>query len=365
MADKADSLVIEIPSDAITIGHDPDGLPKTVAVEPPAREELGPVVEAKDNTAELEALRREREDLARERDAKAAEAAEHAKQLATERAARLAAEEQSGKSTEFGWRAHWAKVNAEAESIASGLGTTKEMLATAERELQAASEAGEHSRFAEITTRIGRLSNTLGELERGQRAAAAEIEDAKQRYAAYAETQKTPIKKDPEPEVKKEPEPKQLSPEEWMRQFPRKTQGWLRDHKDYALGGAKHGDLVKFANEWIEDYGAHTLHSPQFLEHMNQHFNPSEGDEMADEPVREAPKTKAKAVPAAPVSRGGQYFSSRNPNAQKIQLPPDVAAFVKASGLDATKYALQVHEDIRKGLLPKEWLDPDFDRGIR
>ena len=59
-----------------------------------------------------------------------------------------------------------------------------------------------------------------------------------------------------------------------------------------------------------------------------------------------------------------QFFSSRNPNAAQVKLPPKLAAFVKASGLNPTEFALGAVADIKAGKLPKDYLDPDYDHGI-
>lgn len=84
---------------------------------------------------------------------------------------------------------------------------------------------------------------------------------------------------------------------------------------------------------------------------------------MAEEPAPKptvTPAQRARVAAAAPVSRSGDVFSSRNPNAAKVKLPPKVAEFVRVSGLDPTKYAAEVVAQIKSGKLPKDWLDPDF-----
>lgn len=368
MADKATPSaddIIEIPSDEIALGHDADGLPKTIST----AHEADPVVEAKDETAaKLEALQREKEDLARERDARAAEAAEHAKQLAAEKAARLAAEEKATKATGISWESHWERVNSDAANVESGLSQIKQLVDAAKRDLRSASEASDHDKVAELTEQIGTLTNNRIELERAERITKAEVEKARRGYQSYAEGQEKTTK-EVEPEVKKDPEPKQLSPDEWIRQFPRKTSTWLREHPDYVVGGPKHDKLLKFAKEWVDDYGQPTLHTPAFIDAMNKEFDPQDNEEptMAEEveeaPV-EKPKPKTRALPSAPVSRGNSVFSSSNPNAEKIWLEPKLKNMLVTMGLDPTKWALQAREDIKAGKLPKEYLDPGYDRGF-
>lgn len=353
-----DDTIVEIPADEIALGHDADGLPKTISTAKEAPTE-------RDNGAELEALRREKDEIARERDVRAAEAADRAKQLEEEKAARLAAEKHSGKSIEFGWRAHQARLKAEASQIESTLGSVSAALDTAQRELQAASEAGDHGRIAELNRQIATNAAYLTRLEEGKLNAKAEIERAEQDHAAYAEAAAQPK---PEPE-RPTPQPRQLSPDEWIGQFPRKTANWLRDNRDYALGGAKHAELETWAKEWIADHGQSNLHSPAFIQALNEQFSPADGDDEVTEEhepvvVESRPKPRSKAVSAAPVARTGNYFSSHNLGAQKINLDPKLKAQLTAMGLNPTSWALQAVQDIKEGKLPKEYLDPGYDRGF-
>ncbi len=120
----------------------------------------------------------------------------------------------------------------------------------------------------------------------------------------------------------------------------------------------KHKELMDWANAWAADYGQGTIHSPQFLEALDEKFGSAE-DDVAEEKVTAKPKSKVTA--AAPVSRRGSTFSSSNMDAKSVKLPPKLAAFVKSSGLDPTQYALGAVADIKAGRLPKDFLDPDYD----
>ena len=61
---------------------------------------------------------------------------------------------------------------------------------------------------------------------------------------------------------------------------------------------------------------------------------------------------------------GNQFFSSRNINAEKVKLPPKLAAFVRSAGLDPTQYALEAVAAIKAGNLPKNFLDPDYEHNF-
>ena len=132
---------------------------------------------------------------------------------------------------------------------------------------------------------------------------------------------------------------------------------------------------MRFADEYAEDHGQGALKSADFVAALNAKFFPDEtGNEevetrrerAAPEPVEETPKPQrsTRSTTAAPVSRGNQFFSSKNPNASQVKLPPRLAAFVKSAGLNPTEYALSAVADIKAGRLPKDYLDPDYDHGI-
>ena len=367
MADKdqisVDDDVIAIPSDEIQLGHDTDGMPMAV---PGTKAATGKAIEDEDggeparertrkaepsvSADEIEAARRDLEAARRE-------AAESRRLAEVERAARAKAEDQAGRSTEFGWRAHWAKVNADAETMDGYIASTQSHLEAAERDLQAGIEANDASKISQATRLIARLEGQLDKFESGKAGAKAEIAKTEREYAAYAEAQKAAPAEKAQPEPDKTA-PKAPTPDEWIATHPRKTQEWLRSNKEYVTDPAKHAELMKWANQQAADYGSHYIHSPQFLEALNEQFGSAE-DDVPEEKVTAKPKSKVTA--AAPVSRRGNTFSSSNMDAKSVKLPPKLAAFVKSSGLDPTQYALGAVADIKAGRLPKDFLDPDYD----
>ena len=245
---------------------------------------------------------------------------------------------------------------------------TKEALDGARRDLVAAVTNADGERVAELTERVGALASHQAMLEQTRIGAAQREAQAKH---VYEETEQyfadaREVKK-PAP-----PAPQQLTPEQWVAQFPRKTQAWLKAHPDYQIGGAKYDDLNSFATDWVGDYGQTTLHTPAFIEALDAQFD-SDGSEseMTESEEEEKPQPQAKtakaakrATPAAPVSRGSGYFNSANLDAKKMRLPADVAEFVKSSGLNPESYAEGIRQDIIAGRKPKEWLDQGFDRQL-
>lgn len=379
----AEEIVVEIPSDEIALGHDADGLPKTVLVERPgfqAKEELEEqeIKPSKEEADLLKALTDEKEQkaqMARERDearqAREAAVADAEARIKTEREAREAAEAAAEKSTGIASNAHWATLHARKDQFEAGAANTRDFIAALKRDIAKASEDGEHAKIGDLQEQLAEAVSNRQTYESAKAAIEKEIDDTRRHFAAVKEQSK------PEPKVAKEEKVaetvKPKSHDEWIGQFPRKTQAWLKANKDYVTDPAKHKQLTDFAAEWASDYGPATLHTPAFIEALNKQFVPeNEEVAMADEDKTEKEvvvetkpaKAKAKVTASAPVSRSGNYFSSQNMNASAVKLPPKLAAFVKSSGLDATQYALGAVADIKAGKLPKDFLDPDYDHNF-
>ena len=370
-----DPSLIEIPSDMIQLGFTDDGMPIT---EPTDKA----VAEGKDEPkaptlAELEQMKRER-DEATER--LTAEAAAKAKAEAEAKEARDAAEALTGKLSKTegvlhdrtiqGAAAHYHVKNGAYTTVVNGIEQAKSEQIMAKRALKAAKEAGDVDGEVEAAERLATLAAHLANIQHALPTVEAELEQAKRLWqevntAPVVETKEEPKAK---PEPKQVDEPAKPDPEAWISQFPKKTTAaWLKSHKDYVTDPDKHKKLLAFANEWYNE--GNPLHTKDFVAALTAEFAPEEVEMTEETPAKAAAvteaKPKAKATPAAPVSRGGGVFSSTNLNASQVKLPADVVAFCKASGLDPTSYALSVVDEIKRGEKPKEWLDPGYDRGIR
>jgi hypothetical protein len=213
------------------------------------------------------------------------------------------------------------------------------------------------------------LAARIETLESGKRGVESRVAEAKQVYED-TERRLASIREKPEPEVKEEvkPQPKVATADDFISNAPRPTQAWLKEHRRFAEPGTKeHKKLHAFAAEYLADHDddASALNSEAFREALDAKFFPQAketavAEETEPETVRETPKQRPRPA-AAPVVRSGEIFSSKNMQAGKVRLPPRLAAQVKAAGLDATKYALECVELIKKGELPKTFLDNDHD----
>lgn len=368
-----DPDIIEIPSDMIQLGFTDDGMP----ISEPTEKAIDAGKDDKAANDELEAMRKERDDVASRL---ATEAAAKTKAEAEAKEAREAAELVTGRlgkteqvlhdRTIQGAAAHYRSVHSEHQQITNAIASTEALAVSYEKELAAASEAGDHVKVASTQRAIARAEAHLAQLEAGKSAAALEVQRAER---AWQEVNAAPPvetkKEEPKPKVEAEANPEtapKVDPDTWINQFPKKTTAaWLKTHKDYVTDEAKHDKLMKFARDWVDE--GNPLHTKDFVEALNAEFDPEAVTPMTEEakPEIKAAPVRAKATPAAPVSRGGGVFSSSNLNASQVKLPADVVAFCKASGLNPTSYALSVVEEIKRGEKPKEWLDPGYDRGIR
>lgn len=385
-----EDVIVEIPSDAIQLGHDKDGLPRTdpgkeTSVEKPVRrrvERAEPDESALAAKAESERVAALERDLETERAARAA--AEDVARAAS--AARAEAETTAGKRTDQAMRAHWAKVNADHakvssdyQQIAGAISATQAEALQAEKDYIAASELGDHAKAAAAQRIMAKAEAALIQLENGRtvvererEAAQAEIARVREAFDGMAAQPKAETR--PEPKA----EPKPQTPDDWINTA-RSALGndgaaWLRSHKEFVTDPKLNKKLLRFADEFADDHGPDALKSAEFRKALDAKFFPDESDMDDDdrddgsavvetEKPKVAPKPKA-TVSAAPVSRGNGFFSSRNPNASQVKLPPKLANFVRQAGLNPTEYALGIVDDIKAGKLPKNYLDPDFDHGI-
>lgn len=376
MANSDDDFIVDIPTDAIDIGGNKDaaaapakapkeenpGKPSGVRVSALAKQDTG-----KAEADRIAALQR---DLDQERErAAAAEAAALAAHDA-----RVKAEGTASKRTEEAMRAHWAKIHSEHSQITGAIAQTQSEADIAQKELIAATEAGDAQRAASAQRAIAKAEAALLQLENGRIAAESEIAHTKRIYEGYQ-----PAKIDAEPPPRTEPK-RAPTPDEWIDST-RSAIGdeganWLRTNKEFATDPKLNRKLLRFADDYADDHGREALKSPEFIAALNEKFFPSSGEDEGEvvedrrakerAEVEEAPKPQrqTRTAPAAPVSRGNNFFSSRNPNATQVRLPPRLAAFVKASGLNPTEYALSAVAEIKAGRLPKDYLDPDYDHGI-
>lgn len=375
-----DDLVVEIPSDLITLGHDADGLPKTeLAKELPKKADGTPDIDHKEvvdpkaealKKAEEEAgkaWREERERLTRERDERAREAQEAKDRAETERKAREAAEGENVKSTDVAMRAHWTTLHTRKEQFETGIISTKKDIESIKADIRRASAEGEHDKIADLQESLAEAVQAKNTYEQASRAIDSEIETVKGAFTSRQEAAKT---KEAEPAKKEEAKPKVPTTDEWIAGCPAETQDWLKKNRAHVENENSRNAVNAFAIYYAhKNGGPAALNTKKFVEAMDAEFNgksEEEAEPVAEEEIEKPVEKTKKTVAAAPVARGGgSYFSSRNPDAKQIKLPADVHAFCKRANLDPTQYALGVVEDIKAGKLPKEWLDPDFDRGIR
>lgn len=359
MADE--EMIVEIPSDLIALGHDADGLPKTVLAEDPAPvekvEEAKP--EPKFSDEDYTRAQRQAEEARVAADAARKEAEEA-------RAARNRAEDESATKDLAVLRSHYTAIAAEQGTIESSLANWDSAAELAKREMLIAREAGDASAEIEASRKMQRAESNISKLQDAQYRVKIELERAERALTA------------PPPEKPKReeaaPTPKQATADDWVKEVRGRAGEKIGDWFDKNREFITNPDLHKAAMAYISYQSARgkPINSDTFIKSLNKEFLEEETamaeeeakPEVAKAEPRVAPKPAARAPSAAPVSRNGSYFSSSNLNAAQVKLPPKLAAFVRASGLDPVKYALGAVEDIKAGKLPKNFLDPDYDHNF-
>lgn len=361
MPPETDDLVVDIPTDIIEVPA--AGAPPAAAV-PDKTKQLPP-----DDTADrLARLEREREAAARERDEERS-ARVQAERVAREHsAARATAEETAQTREQQALNAHWARIHSDRDHIAAAIQTAEAREKSAKDDFRAAREAGNADKEAEALAAIADSRAMMSQLEQGKIAAERQIEETRRALQERAERVAAAGKSradDPATKPAAEPQPAPVTPDAWIDGV-RPSLGdtnanWLREHKEFVTDPKLNRKLLRFADDYADDHGVSALKSDDFRRALDERFFPDK-EEPAPAPVP-APtqeRSRPRATSSAPVSRGSQFFSSANPNGTQVRLPPRLASFVRAAGLNPTEYALAAVADIKAGKLPKDFLDPDY-----
>lgn len=371
-----DEIVVAIPDDTVVLDNKEVGSAPAEKKEPPARVSALAKGGARDGDDERKvadraaALERERDEARREAEEARRLAAEAAEAARIAHAGRTQAEDNARLREQQAMRAHFARLQSDKSQIEGAISATQAEEANAQAELMRAIEAGDASKQAAAQKAMAKAAAALAQLENGKYAAEQEISRAQRLFEERQEASKrtaeaTPPARTPEPAAAPAP----TTPEQWIDGTARQVLGdkgadWLRSNKEFAVDPKMNRKFLRFADEYAEDHGQAALKSQDFLDALNERFFPDRA-EAVEEEVVEKPRAPPRATAAAPVSRSGnQFFSSRNLNASQVKLPPRLAAFVKASGLNPTEYALATVADIKAGRLPKNFLDPDYDHGV-
>lgn len=367
----SDEVIVDLPSDVVALAT--DGSPpvddkpiQTIRLrsDPDSDPKIAETLQKR-----IEAAEREREEArtAADESARRAATAEAAARAAAE--ARQRAEETASVRTEQAMRAHWAKVNADHQQIVGAIDAAKERELSARQAYIAAREAGDAAKEADALAQMTGAQTAIAQLETGRIAAEDQIGQTKRLFEQHAAEVSTP-RQEPKPEPK--PEPRAPTPDEWIdsaRSVLGESAAWLKEHKEIVTDAKLNRKFLRFCDDYADDHGQSALKSAEFRKALSEKFFPDEARMENDrnpgnrEDV-EVEKPRARTPVSAPVSRAGNVFSSRNLDAAQVRLPPKLAAFVKSSGLDPTKYAIQAVAEIKAGRLPKNFLDPDYDHTV-
>lgn len=398
-----DDTNIDVQIDDIALGFEPDGTPKTVpagtdkAAAATAGGGKAPVQDRRPanaqgrapTIAELNAARAQADAKAREAaDAQATAKAERARADAEARA-RVQAESQAFTNQDEALRQYHARVSGELSQITSAIASTQTLAASAERELQAAladetaQPVERAARVAKAQREVARAEAELVQLQAGKSGVEHAVTEAKvyldestRRAQAAAAGAAATAHQQTTTQATQGQQPQQITPEQWIEGVRQRAGGkvadWLSQHKEFVTDDKLRTKMVAFADHYnlVDEK---PINTDEFIAALNARFLPDaggegeEGDEGEGESdgdtveavTDEPPRRQAKA-PAAPVSRAGSYFSSRNPSGSKIKLSPYLAQVAREMGVDPKEYALNALDQIRKGKLPKNFLDPDY-----
>ena len=362
MAADTEELVIDIPTGEIPVPG-AEVIPVKSDVQPASR-----AAAVKTDANRLARLERERETLQQERDIERAARARAEADAAHARDGHARASELALTREDQVMRSHWAKINADRDNLKSAAAATQIEAETAQQAYVSASEAGDHQRAAEAQRRMAKAESQLAQLESGRVAVERDIEETRTAFQRVVEDRQRPAPK-AEPVVAQD---KPIAPDAWI-DGARMTIGddgadWLRENREFVTDPDKNAKFIAYANYYSKKHGASALKSEAFRDTLDAEFDVAGDDDDLPAPKRReaggrVDPPRSKATSSAPVSRGN-VFSSRNLNAGAMRAPPDIVRFCKEAGLDVAKYMLSARDEVIKGDKPKEWLDPDYDRGL-
>ena len=352
-----EDLVIDIPSDDITINPNDGAAPAANVVAEPAKDTPAVVDEAAPEHV-IDSIKKDLEQALRRSEEKSREIEEAKRQATEERTARTKLESDLANTTDKAFRAHWQAVTSEQQQIVNGIQSRKSEMLAAKSAYKQALDAGNSDAAADANERMASIAAELLALENGKAGAEQAVKEAESYFRAKQAVPKTV----PKPET-----PRQPTPDEWIGQvrnaFGGKPADWLEKNRQFVTDPKLNQKLLKLADYYREVEGK-PLDSQDFIQTLNSKLL---GEPMAEEEAKPAPVAagvKKSAIASAPVSRGGDYFSSRNLNAGKIKLPSDLAKFCDESNLNKTTYAQSLVQLIKEGKLPKEYLDEGYNRSI-
>ncbi len=192
-------------------------------------------------------------------------------------------------------------------------------------------------RIADATERQTLATQDGRQLEFGKSSAEGKLQQAQREFEAHMRTRPTaepdPVvakREDPKPAVK---EPKVPTAEErfeqYVGQFPKDSQAWLREHPEYVKDERLNKRLQAAALEW--DAEGKQLHTSEFIEALDKKFfkkeeavieeedDDTEEVEVEPEPAKPV-KTVAKSTPAAPVSRSTSPARGSDKKSMRVSL---------------------------------------------
>jgi hypothetical protein len=325
---------VDIPDD-IDMEIDVDGLPMVVAREKPKAEPKPAKAVAAPDASPDKAVDDRLNTLTRERDEASRARVEAEATANAERAARLKAEGESAEGRQVALRAHWAKVQSDAQAIDATIASTKSQMNAARAEFKAAKDAGDTDRELKAHEILTQATHDFRDLEQGKRGVEAEAERVRAAYKAMTEeAERVPVV---EPEKKHEP--KQPTPDDWIDGIRKNVGGqvadWLSTNKQFVTDPKLNAKVIAFSQFYVADT-EQPLNDPAFITALNDKFLPKpkpkiepakEEPDVADDDVEvEQPAKATSSVPSAPVSRGSAPGKPSSSGSMKVKLTAEQAA---------------------------------------
>lgn len=278
--------------------------------------------------ADLQALKRRADDLARLADTERARAEAAEAAFSSERDARTKADATAIKRERQTLVAHWQKVTADHDHVKTAIDMARERENAARTAYIAAREAGDNTREADAIRIMTEANSAIAQLDAGRigleksvaeaRLAiedhtAAEAEYVREREAAQARKAET----DRQEQATRPPQAK--SADDWIEGLRSTVDDgvveWLKEHREFVTDDKAHRKFLRCVDDFVDDHGRSALKGAELLDVLNQRFFPdASGHDDADESAESASvdqRASRRVAPAAPVSRNAPAASTQ------------------------------------------------------
>lgn len=300
--------------EALVIDLDqPEGKAAAPAANPPAEDEYGAPIQAQQEPGERKKPEEGIEDLAQQK-------ADLEARLASERAAREAAEARANDSSLTAHESLKRVANSDLQQVLASKEVLERDAKDTRDAYRTAMEQGDFDAAAQAQEKMAQLA-----IQRTR------LNSAEQQIKHYIENPQ------PQPKITKAPPDPATDLEGYLSTLTKPTADWLRRHPIYATNPAKNTRAMAAHMEAIDN--KIVPDTPEYFAFVEKELGITSQQSKAQERVAEE---SPNPPPAAPVSRGNSNSSTTLPQERQITLTAEQVAMARDMDMTPREYALHL-----------------------